>query len=319
MKERILNIKNLRVSYNTEKTIFSRQEKVIAVNDINLTLYKGETLGLVGESGCGKSSTGKSLVKLIEAESGEVIYKDNNILKVDKKSLKDYRKEVQYIFQDPYASLNPKHNIQRILSEAFKEKVDKKKKSDKLIEILDKVGLNKESLKKYPHEFSGGQRQRIVIARALVAEPNIIIADEPVSALDVSIQAQIINLLKKIQKENSLTYLFISHDLSVVKYISDRVAVMYLGNIVEVGEKNQLFKNPLHPYTEALISAIPTINNEDIGKRIVLEGDVPNPSNPPSGCPFHTRCIKKISKCTEVKPELIEVSNDYKVACHLYN
>ena len=277
------------------------KEFIHALDNINLDIYNGEILGLVGESGCGKSTLGKSVLRLIEPE-GEVIYESKNILNMDRKGLKNFRKKAQMIFQNPYSSLDPRMTVFDILREPLVVHGIREKKTikERIFKILSLTGLDEEVLRRYPHEFSGGQRQRIAIARALVLEPEFLVADEPVSALDVSIQAQIIKLLLELKEKLNLTILFVSHDLGVVKYISDRIAVMYLGNVVELGEAEEIFKNPKHPYTEALISAVPSVAKEHNADFIRLEGDLPSPKNPPCACKFHTRCPKVMEICSKI-------------------
>ena len=296
------------------------KEFIHALDNINLDIYKGEILGLVGESGCGKSTLGKSVLRLIEPE-GEVIYDGKNILNMDRKGLKNFRKTAQMIFQNPYSSLDPRMTVFDILREPLVVHGIREKKTikERIFKILSLTGLDEEVLRRYPHEFSGGQRQRIAIARALVLEPEFLVADEPVSALDVSIQAQIIKLLLELKEKLNLTILFVSHDLGVVKYISDRIAVMYLGNVVELGEAEEIFKNPKHPYTEALISAVPSVAKEHNADFIRLEGDLPSPKNPPCACKFHTRCPKVMEICSKIAPENIEFSSTHFAKCHLYD
>lgn len=296
---------------------------VKAVDDVSFAIRRGETLGLVGESGCGKSTTGRTIIRLYEPTDGEVIFKGKNLVNLSKKEMKSFSRSMQMIFQDPYASLNPRMTITDIVGEGIDiHKLSKgEERAERIYDLLETVGLNKEHANRFAHEFSGGQRQRIGIARALAVEPEFIICDEPISALDVSIQAQIVNLLQDLQKEKGLTYLFIAHDLSMVKHISDRVAVMYLGQIVELADSVELSTNPLHPYTEALLSAIPIPdpNIERARQRIILEGDVASPINPPDGCPFAPRCPKAMPICKEVRPVFEEVKPGHFVACHLYN
>ncbi len=296
---------------------------VKAVDDVSFAIRRGETLGLVGESGCGKSTTGRTIIRLYEPTDGEVIFKGKNLVNLSKKEMKSFSRSMQMIFQDPYASLNPRMTITDIVGEGIDiHKLSKgEERAERIYDLLETVGLNKEHANRFAHEFSGGQRQRIGIARALAVEPEFIICDEPISALDVSIQAQIVNLLQDLQKEKGLTYLFIAHDLSMVKHISDRIAVMYLGQIVELADSVELSTNPLHPYTEALLSAIPIPdpNIERARQRIILEGDVASPINPPDGCPFAPRCPKAMPICKEVRPVFEEVKPGHFVACHLYN
>lgn len=319
--ELLFDIQGLKKTFPVTGSLFSKKREVKAVNNISLQLYKGETLGLVGESGCGKSTTGRSILRLLEPSAGTAIYKGEDVFKMNEKSFLKVRKEIQMVFQDPYSSLNPRKRIGKILEETLlihSIGVPKERKGI-VMNILDKVGLNLESYYKYPHEFSGGQRQRIGLARALIMEPEIIILDEPVSALDVSIQSQIINLLKKNQTEYNLTYLFISHDISVVRHVSDRIAVMYLGNIVEEAETDLLFSNPLHPYTKSLLEAIPKPSyHNNKNKREILKGEVPSPLDPPKGCVFHTRCPSVMDICKNVVPNKTEMSSGHVVNCHLY-
>ncbi len=320
-EERLLEIKNLKKYFPVKAGVFRRTvAHVKAVDDISFHINKGETLGLVGESGCGKSTAGRTILRLLEATEGEITFEGHNLLELDKRELREMRKEMQIIFQDPYASLNPRMTVADIVGEPIDIHglaANKKERNERVTEILDTVGLGTEYMKRYPHEFSGGQRQRIGVARALAVDPSLIIADEPVSALDVSIQAQVINLLQDLQKDFSLTYLFIAHDLSVVKHISDRVAVMYLGKLVEVADKQKLFDDPKHPYTQSLLSAIPVADPTYKSDRIILEGDVPSPVNPPSGCRFHPRCPYAMEICSEVEPEYKDYGEGHYAACHL--
>ena len=320
-QEKLLEIKNLKKYFPVKEGVFRRTvAHVKAVDDISFHIKKGETLGLVGESGCGKSTAGRTILRLLEATEGEIWFEGKNLLELDKRELREMRKEMQIIFQDPYASLNPRMTVADIVGEPIdihNLASSKKERNERVAEILDTVGLGPEYMKRYPHEFSGGQRQRIGVARALAVDPSLIIADEPVSALDVSIQAQVINLLQDLQKDFHLTYLFIAHDLSVVKHISDRVAVMYLGKLVEVADKKVLFDDPKHPYTQSLLSAIPVADPTYEKERIILEGDVPSPVDPPSGCRFHPRCPYAMDVCSEKEPEFKDYGDGHFAACHL--
>ncbi|KOA20369.1 oligopeptide transport ATP-binding protein OppF [Clostridium homopropionicum DSM 5847] len=321
MSEVLLEVKNLKKYFPINSGFFGKvTNHVKAVDNVSFDIFKGETLGLVGESGCGKSTTGRMLVNLLEPTSGEIIFNGEDITKINSKRRKELRKEIQIIFQDPYASLNPRMTIGNIIAEPMKvnniaegEQLEKRVK-----ELLECVGLASYHRNRYPHEFSGGQRQRVGIARALAVNPKLIVCDEPVSALDVSVQAQVLNLLDDLQKEFHLTYLFIAHGLNVVKHVSNRVGVMYLGKLVELGKDTNLYKNPKHPYTQALLSAIPVPDPTRKSERIILTGDVPSPINPPKGCSFHTRCSKCMAKCKEVEPEMKELEDGHFVACHLY-
>ncbi|MDF2504884.1 oligopeptide/dipeptide ABC transporter ATP-binding protein [Clostridium sp.] len=316
-KDVLIEVKNLKKYFNVGANAILK-----AVDDVSFTIRKGETLGLVGESGCGKTTCGRTVLGLYEATSGEVNYEGVNIQTLKGKSKKEFTKKAQIIFQDPYASLNPRMTVGDIIAEGIDIHGIYKgeERTKKIYEMLDRVGLNREHASRFPHEFSGGQRQRVGIARALAIEPEFIVCDEPISALDVSIQAQIVNLLIKLQKEMDLTYLFIAHDLSMVKHISDRVGVMYLGTMVEFASSHKLYSNPLHPYTQALLSAIP-IPNPEIEKtreRIKLEGEVPSPINPKAGCRFAGRCKYAKPICNQIKPNFKEVEKDHFVSCHLF-
>lgn len=319
MSEQILKVENL-----TKNFIVGRKDILQAVTDVSFYINKGETFGLVGESGCGKSTIGRTIMGLYEKTSGDVIFDGKNVHELNKKEKFEFYRRIQMIFQDPYASLNPRSTVKEVISEPMeihKLYKNKQKQMNRIYELLEEVGLNRDHANRYPHEFSGGQRQRIGIARALALDPEFIIADEPISALDVSVQAQVVNLLKDLQKEKDLTFLFIAHDLSMVKQISDRIGVMYLGNIVELTDSDELYENPLHPYTQALLSAIPIPDPdiEEARKRIILEGELPSPINPPSGCVFRTRCPAAMEICSLKKPEWKEIEKDHFVACHLYN
>lgn len=320
--KKLIEIKELSKEFPIKKGFFNKQVGAVhAVNNVNLDVYKGETLGLVGESGCGKSTTGRCILGLTDITKGSVKIDGIDITKTDSRTLKDLRKRMQIIFQNPYSSLNPRMSILESLKEPFvvHKTLKGKALNNRLSELLDMVGLSTNVLSRYPHEFSGGQRQRIVIARALALNPDFIVADEPVSSLDVSIQAQIINLLDDLKSQLNLTYLFISHDLSVVRFVSDRVAVMYLGEIIELAPVDLLFDSPKHPYTQALLSAVP-VPDPDASKekRILLEGDLPSPANPPAGCKFHTRCPYVMDVCKTVCPVRTETEKDHFVNCHLY-
>ncbi|WP_316571234.1 dipeptide ABC transporter ATP-binding protein [Neobacillus sp. YIM B06451] len=320
-KGNLLEIRNLKTYYPVKGGFFKRTiGNVKAVDDISFEIKKGETLGLVGESGCGKSTAGRTILRLLKPTDGQIIFDGQDITNISGKTLRDIRKDMQMVFQDPYASLNPMQMVGDIIAEPIYNYTKKPKEELKreVMDLLEKVGLPEDAYYKYAHEFSGGQRQRVGIARALALRPKLIIADEPVSALDVSVQSQVLNLLKDLQEEFDLTFLFIAHDLSVVKHMSDRIGVMYLGNMVEIAEKDSLYAEPLHPYTQALISAIPSPDPKKKKERIILTGDVPSPLNPPSGCPFHPRCPMAMEQCSVTKPELKEVKPSHRVACHLY-
>ncbi|WP_079710668.1 ABC transporter ATP-binding protein [Paraliobacillus ryukyuensis] len=314
MTETILEVTNL-------KKYFNLKHVVKAVDGVSFTLQKGETLGIVGESGCGKSTTGRMLMRLIDATEGSIVFQGKNMVDLSIKQMRAMRKDVQMIFQDPYASLNPRHTIERIIEEPMivHKMGNKNERKERVRELLEIVGLSSDYAKRYPHQFSGGQRQRIGIARALAVRPKLIIADEPVSALDVSVQAQVLNLLDDLQKKFELTYLFIAHDLSVVRHISNRVAVMYLGRIVELANRDDLYDHPKHPYTKALLSSVPIPAPDFEKEETELKGDIPSPSNPPTGCPFHTRCPLVMEKCKTKVPQARQNSNGHYVVCHLYN
>lgn len=312
----LLEIKNLSVEYKSQRGILGEKETIHAVNNLSLDIKKGEILAVAGESGCGKSTLAKAIILLEAASNGEIIFDGKNILQMQKAELKEFRKKAQMVFQNPYASLNPKMKIFDTLKEPLKinTNLTDEEIRQKVVETACKVGLDKDCLNLYPHEFSGGQRQRIAIARALILNPEFILADEPVSALDVSIQAQIINLLKDLKDDFNLTFLFISHDLSVIKYLSDRVAIMYLGEIVELGKTDEIFFTPEHPYTKALLSSVPKITK---GDKIILEGDLPSPSALPKGCKFHTRCPYCMPVCREKMPDETRITDTHYVKCFL--
>ncbi|QXM06509.1 ABC transporter ATP-binding protein [Crassaminicella indica] len=318
----LLEVKNLKKYFPIRKGFFGKDiQYVKAVDDVSFYIKKGETLGLVGESGCGKSTTGRTLIRLYEPTEGEIIFNGVEIGMMNERELHPFRKKMQMIFQDPYASLNSRMTVGDIIGEALDihNLASGKLRTEIIHDLLSKVGLNPDHAIRYPHEFSGGQRQRIGIARALAVKPEFIICDEPISALDVSIQAQVVNMLGDLQEELGLTYLFIAHDLSMVRYISDRIGVMYLGKLVEIADSDEIFENPAHPYTKALLSAIP-IPDPDISKekhRILLKGDVPSPLNPPSGCRFCTRCPHAMKKCAENEPIMKDIGGGHMAACHL--
>jgi len=319
-KKVLLSVNQLKQYFPIKGGIFGRTvNHVKAVDDISFDIYQGETLSIVGESGCGKSTTGRAILRLDEPTSGTIQFQEKDLLALSKKEMRKVRKDLQVIFQDPFASLNPRQTVEQILSEALaiQNVVPKENRKHRIEELLGHVGLRPESMERYPHEFSGGQRQRIGIARALAVEPKLIICDEAVSALDVSIQAQVLNLLKSLQRQFNLTFLFISHDLGVVRHISDRVMVMYLGKVVEIADKKSIFEQPQHPYTRALLSAIPVPNPVQKRERIILTGDVPSPIDPPTGCRFHTRCPFAIDICKSQAPELKISAQNHQVACHI--
>ncbi|OGG50513.1 MAG: peptide ABC transporter ATP-binding protein [Candidatus Handelsmanbacteria bacterium RIFCSPLOWO2_12_FULL_64_10] len=320
VSEPLLEVRDLKKYFPIRRGLFSRVSgQVRAVDGVSLTVRRGETLGLVGESGCGKTTTGRAILRLVEATGGEVRFDGADVLSLGRRALRAVRRQMQIIFQDPYSSLNPRMTAGGILAEALKVHRLARGQAlrERVAKLLETVGLSPDYARRYPHEFSGGQRQRIGIARALAVQPRFIVADEPVSALDVSIQAQILNLLQDLQAQFGLTYLFIAHDLSVVRHISNRVAVMYLGRVVEVAENRALYENPLHPYTRALLSAAPVPDPSAQRRRIVLEGDVPSPANVPSGCPFHPRCPERVAECSRIAPELKDAGGGHSVACIL--
>ena len=319
-KKPLLEVQNLKQHFPIKGGILGRTvNHVKAVDDVSFTILEGETLSIVGESGCGKSTTGRAILRLDEPTSGSVFFEGKDLLAMSKSQMRSMRKDLQVIFQDPFASLNPRQSVAQILGEALaiQNIVPSNQRRERIIELLSHVGLRPDQIDRFPHEFSGGQRQRIGIARALAMQPKLIICDEAVSALDVSIQAQVLNLLKSLQKEFKLTYLFISHDLGVVRHISDRVMVMYLGKVVEIADKKSLFDSPQHPYTQALLSAIPVPDASKKQERIILRGDVPSPINPPQGCRFHTRCPLAVERCKTEAPALTNVHSTHQVACHL--
>lgn len=317
--EVLLSVKDLKKHFTMGKN-----EILKAVDGISFDIYKGETFGLVGESGCGKSTAGRTMIGLYDRTDGEVVFNGKDVHSLSEKEKFQFHKQMQMIFQDPYASLNPRSTVKEIISEPMEVHgmfPNKKERLERIYQLLEDVGLNRDHANRYPHEFSGGQRQRIGIARALALDPDFIIADEPISALDVSVQAQVVNLLKRLQEEKGLTYLFIAHDLSMVKQISNRIGVMYLGHIVELTASNQLYNKPLHPYTQALLSAIPIPDPdvEDQRERIILQGELPSPMDPPSGCVFRTRCQHAMDICAQKKPVWQEIDKNHYVACHLYD
>ncbi|MEH7503003.1 dipeptide ABC transporter ATP-binding protein [Neobacillus drentensis] len=313
----LLEVKDLKQHFTIKKGFLGEKKAVKAVDGVSFQIEQGETLGIVGESGCGKSSLGRTILQLIKPTSGEIIFGGRNITHLPRKEMKELRKDMQIVFQDPYASLNPRSTVRTILeTPLIVHGKRSRQERTKIIEgLIDKIGIRKDQLDNYPHEFSGGQRQRIGIARALTLSPKLIIADEPVSALDVSVQSQVLNLMVDLQNELNLSYMFISHDLSVVQHISDRVAVMYLGKIVEIAEVEELYRNPLHPYTKALLSAVPLPDPTQKRQRIILQGDLPSPINPPSGCPFHTRCPVATPECKVEVPQLREKAMGHWTAC----
>ena len=321
-KEYILEVKNLKKYFPLDKNMFGKPSRYLkAVDDVSFSVEKGKTIGVVGESGCGKTTLGRTILRLYNADGGKIIFYGNDITNLKSKEMIKYRTDMQLIFQDPYSSLPPRMTVGEIIGEAVKvhKIVPRDKVTEYVLDIMKKCGLQPQYYERYAHEFSGGQRQRICIARALAVNPKLVICDEPVSALDVSIQAQIINLLKDLQNKLDLTYVFISHDLSVVKYITDQILVMYLGNVMELGNTDEIFENPLHPYTKALFSAVPVPDPDIKMNRIILGGDIPSPANPPKGCKFHTRCSSCMNVCKYLSPEYIEARENHFVSCHLYN
>lgn len=321
MSEAILQVENLKKYFPIKGGIMQKTVgNVKAVDGVSFSINKGETLGIVGESGCGKSTTGRVILRLLDKTEGNVIYKGQDLHELNKKDLRNLRTDMQIVFQDPYSSLNPRITVGEAISEAMIQHklITKNEARDSVLDIMKTCGLSSYQIDRYPHEFSGGQRQRIGIARALALNPSFMVLDEPVSALDVSIQAQIINLLTDLQDKKDLTYMFISHDLGVVEHLSTHVGVMYLGSMVEKADKAEIYKNPIHPYTKALFSAIPVPDPTQKRNRIILTGDIPSPSNPPSGCKFHTRCPYAESICKEQDPEFKDVGGEHFVACHLF-
>ncbi|MCT1398877.1 dipeptide/oligopeptide/nickel ABC transporter ATP-binding protein [Paenibacillus sp. LC231] len=322
MKETpLLEVKNLQKSFTVKKGFFGTSKQLRAVDGISFAIHKGETFSLVGESGCGKSTTGRLVTRLLTPNSGEVLFNGTDISGYNENQMRPLRKDMQMVFQDPYASLNPRMKVKELVAEPLliHTKLSTKERDKLACELLETVGLNSFHAERFAHEFSGGQRQRIGIARALSVRPNLIVADEPVSALDVSIQSQVLNLLQDLQEEYGLTYLFISHDLSVVEHISDRIGVMYLGALVETADKDTLYDRPLHPYTQALLSSVPVPDPKQKKERIILKGDLPSPVNPPTGCRFHTRCPSCMEVCKQITPVYREVEPGHQVACHLYD
>lgn len=319
----LIEVKDLKKHFPVKNQFLKGEKKFVkAVDGVSFDIKKGETFGLVGESGCGKSTLGRSITRLYDITSGDIFFEGTNIAKFNKKEMKSFYKKMQTIFQDPYSSLNPSMNVKELIDEplALHTNLTKEERIKKIESLLEMVGLKKSDMEKFPYEFSGGQCQRIGIARAISTEPDFILCDEPISALDVSIQAQVVNMLEDLQKKMGLTYLFVAHDLSMVRHISDRIGVMYLGKIVEISESNDLYNNPLHPYTKGLLSAIPIADPKKARESEIhiIKGDIPSPIDIPSGCRFHTRCPYAMEKCKEIQPEMKEVENGHSVACHLY-
>lgn len=321
--EILIEVKNLKKYFPVKNEFLGGEKKFVkAVDGVSFNIRKGETFGLVGESGCGKLTLGRSITRLYDITEGDILFEGTNIAKLSKKEMNSFYRKIQTIFQDPYSSLNPNMTVRELVNEplALHTKLSKDERNKKIKKLLEMVGLSESDMDKFPYEFSGGQRQRIGVARAISTEPDFILCDEPISALDVSIQAQVVNMLEDLQKELKLTYLFVAHDLSMVKHISDRIGVMYLGKIVEISDSNELYKNPLHPYTKALLSAIPIADPKKAKKSEIslIKGDVPSPIDIPTGCRFHTRCPYATEKCKIVEPEIKEIEKNHFVSCHLY-
>ncbi|HIX42115.1 MAG TPA: dipeptide ABC transporter ATP-binding protein [Candidatus Kurthia intestinigallinarum] len=322
MNEPLLKVEGLKKYFPVQAGVITHTVgHVKAVDDVSFEVYEGETLGIVGESGCGKSTTGRMLMRLLEPTEGDITFSGRKISELSNKELRAVRRDIQMVFQDPYASLNPRHTIGKILEEPLIVHGigNAKERKERVMSLLNIVGLSDFHAKRYPHQFSGGQRQRVGIARALMTNPKLVIADEPVSALDVSVQAQVLNLMQDLQREFKLTYIFIAHDLGVVRHISNRVGVMYLGHIVELADSESLYEEPLHPYTQALLSAVPIPDPDFKREAELIKGDIPSPSNPPSGCTFHTRCPHKMAVCSQQVPVFNEIKPGHSVACHLYD